>query len=238
MRHHVIVGASRGIGAALAAGVPDPGDRAWLVSRGRPAVLDRDDGVRREWVEADLTDPGAADRIAGAIPAERLDVVVYNAGIWEDDGFSSGYRFEAVPDPQTDAVVAVNLTAAIKCLQRLLPRLRRSDNGKIVLTGSTSGLPQAATQEVAYSASKFALRGVAHALRHATRADGVGVTVVNPGSVVTSMDLDAPLERVLAAHPGMIPLHDLVALVRCVVALSPGSCVKEVDLPAMSDANA
>jgi short-subunit dehydrogenase len=50
----LIFGGSRGLGAALSGGVPVRGDKAWLVSRGRPDLDDRG-GVQRVWIEADLS---------------------------------------------------------------------------------------------------------------------------------------------------------------------------------------
>ena len=44
---YLVTGASRGIGQGLATGVPQPGDTVWLVSRSRPALLERSDGVTR-----------------------------------------------------------------------------------------------------------------------------------------------------------------------------------------------
>jgi short-subunit dehydrogenase len=231
-----IIGASRGLGDAYARGVPDPGDTVWLVSRSRPASMDRDDGVTRHWIEADVADTGAADRIAGALGERPLDVLLYNAGVWESKGFTPDYAFEDVPEPETRNIVAVNLTGAITCIQRLLPNLRRATHAKIVLTGSTSGRDNSGDREVAYVASKFGLRGLAHALRENVRDDGIAVTLINPGWIAAEIPWDAGLARTLELSGGrQVPVHDLVALVRCVLALSPATCVKEIDVPAMAD---
>ena len=82
----LILGASRGLGAAFSAGVANAGDTLWLVSRSRPA-LRADDGVQRHWIEADLSVPQAGDAIAAAFGERLLDVLIYNAGIWETNGF-------------------------------------------------------------------------------------------------------------------------------------------------------
>jgi len=72
-RNIMVIGASRGLGAALAHGVPHPGDHTWLVSRGRPTVLDVDDDVTRTWVQADLATDEAIPAIVGALDGERLE---------------------------------------------------------------------------------------------------------------------------------------------------------------------
>jgi short-subunit dehydrogenase len=238
MREILITGASRGLGDAFSCGVPDPGDRLWLASRSRPRSLARRDGVTRTWVEADLNTPGGADAIAAALKDRALDVLLYNAGLWEKAGFTPGYRFEESPDAETFNIITVNLASAITCIQRLLPNLRRGRNPKIIFIGSTSGLDNAGDREVAYTASKFGVRGAAHALREHVRADGIAVSVVNPGWMSAEIPWDTGLEKTLELSGGkQVPVHDLVAVVRCLLSLSQASCVKEVDIPAMADAN-
>lgn len=217
----MIIGASRGLGAALNLGVPEAGDSVYLVSR-NPSDVQQNDGVERRWIQADLAQVDAADVIASTIGEQTtLDVLIYNAGIWEDHAFNDNYDFGAVPVDTTERVLTVNLTAAIHCLTRLLPNVRRSANGKIILIGSINGLENTRMLAVAYSASKFGLRGVAHALRENVREDRIAVTCINPGTIGDTY----------------IPYDDLVKLVKCLVSLSNQTCVKELDVPAMVDPN-
>jgi short-subunit dehydrogenase len=230
----LIVGASRGLGAAFSLGLPQAGDTLWLLARGKPDLGNRD-GARRHWIEADLAAPNAADKIAAAIGDRPLDVVIYNAGIWEAEAFSSRYDFEQVDDAETARIITVNLTAAITCLRRVLPNLRRGTNAKVILIGSTSGLDNASGPEVAYAASKFGLRGVAHALRENLRQDRIAVTCLNPGNI-GAIKVE---QGVVSSRPHedrtMIPPQDLLEIVRCLMRLSNASCVKEIDVMAMTD---
>jgi NAD(P)-dependent dehydrogenase (short-subunit alcohol dehydrogenase family) len=57
MRNYLIVGGSKGLGDAFVKGVPDQGDHVWVVSRSRPRSLDKNDGVHRVWMEADMSLP-------------------------------------------------------------------------------------------------------------------------------------------------------------------------------------
>jgi short-subunit dehydrogenase len=225
----LIVGASRGLGDAFSRGVPNPGDHAWLVSRSRPASLEVSDGVQREWIEADLNLEDAAQTVSSAFNADVVDVLIYNAGIWETAAFSSRYDFGRVPDLETCEVLRVNLQSAIHLIRAFLPRLERSTNPKIILIGSVNGLPNTGMPEVAYNASKWGLRGVAHGLRAHLRGQRIGVTVINPGSIDTVDE---------SHREDLIPPADLVALVRCVVQLSRRTNVTEIDMPAMLDAMA
>jgi NAD(P)-dependent dehydrogenase (short-subunit alcohol dehydrogenase family) len=222
----LITGASRGLGDALARGLPRSGDTAFLVSRGKPRNLELDDGVRRVWIEADLGAENAAERVAASLEVDVLDVLIHNAGIWEHDAFSDDYEFGHVPDDETRTILRVNLESVITLTRALLPRVERSDNPKIVLIGSVNGLDNAGMPEVAYNASKWGLRGVAHGLREHLRAKRIGVTIVNPGSIATEED---------DSRPDLIPPSDLLEVVRCVVKLSRRSNVKEIHLPAMLD---
>lgn len=234
MTHWIIYGASRGLGAAFARALPAAGDTAWLVSRTEPD-LSTGDQVRREWIQADVADPGAGARIAAAVQPPHIDVAIYNTGIWEDTAFTDSYRVDAISEAVTRRVIEVNLTAAITCLTAILPQLRQSANPKILLIGSTSGLEHNGGHEVAYNASKFGLRGAAQTLREALRRDEIGVTCVNPGSIGAAYYADGKLARHPREGRDLIPPSDLVALVRCVVNLSRASCVKEIDLAAMQD---
>lgn len=224
--NHLIVGASRGLGDAFARGVPKPGDAVWLVSRSEPASLRLEDGVSRSWIQADLSEVSAPGTIAVQLGKTVLDTLIHNAGIWEGHAFSAKYRLENVPDDQTREILSVNLAAAITVTRALLPNLRGSNNPKIVLIGSINGLENAGMPEVAYTASKFGLRGVAHGLREHLRPDRIGVTVINPGSFAADERPD---------RDDLIPPSDLVRIVQCVLETSRRTVIKEIDVPAMSD---
>ncbi len=235
MRRFVIIGASRGLGAAFSRGLPEPGDQVWLVSRGRPELAVAD-GAQRQWIPADLTDRAAAGRIAAALAGAPVEVLVYNAGIWEEAAFGADYDFAQVPAEENERILTVNLSAALAVVQALLPNLRQAAAAKIILIGSTSGLENSRAPEVAYNASKFGLRGAAQGLREHLRRDGIAVTVVNPGSLATDVPWEAGAAPVLRRHGrAALPVGDVAALVKCLINLSPAACVKEIDLPAMDD---
>ncbi|HRW09929.1 MAG TPA: SDR family NAD(P)-dependent oxidoreductase [Caldilineaceae bacterium] len=232
----VIIGASRGLGDALAKGLPAVGDQVWLVARGEPRSLGRDDGVTRRWIQADLNEADAPSTIATALADTPVDLLLYNAGIWEPTAFSDDYDFVSEDPDVLLRVLHVNLTAAVLSIHQLLPNLMAADHARIILTGSTSGLENVRGREVAYGASKFGLRGAAHALREQLRPHGIGVTCINPGSMANEIDYDAGVDAVRKKYgDSAVPVGDVVALVRCIASLSPGACVKEVDLPALGD---
>jgi NAD(P)-dependent dehydrogenase (short-subunit alcohol dehydrogenase family) len=221
----LITGASRGLGDAFSHGLGKPSDTLWLISRNSPPSLSLKDGVKRHWIKADLSSAGVHQRIVASLET-TLDVVIHNAGIWEHGAFSSQYDFQEIPEAETRAVLEVNLIAPILLTQALLPKLRNSSNPKIILIGSINGLENSTMPEVAYSASKFGLRGVAHALREHLRDQQIGVTVINPGSIAWAVNLE---------REDLIPPTDIVRLVRGVLETSRRTVIKEIDLPAMFD---
>ncbi len=233
----MVVGASKGLGRALIDGLGEHGDTLIGVSRTRPKNLTHNAGIVVRWVEADLSEPAqAAQIIEQAVVDGGLDTLIYNLGIWEEFAFDPAYNFLADNDDQVEAIVSCNITSTIVLIKRLLPVLLRSANPRIILTGSTSGLPQSGRPEVTFGASKFALRGIADALREGYRQQRLGVTCLNLGYLNTEDPMSTP--RVIAEQRGegnSIPVHDVVQVVRMALSLSSASFVKELTLPAIFD---
>jgi short-subunit dehydrogenase len=239
MRSYLILGASKGLGDAFVKGLPEYGDRVWIVSRSRPGSLDLNDGIQRIWIAADLSQPDAAQVLSKGIQAEKIDVLVYNVGIWEKEGFEDHYTFDK--DEATDIanIINVNITSTITCIQAVIPNLRQSEAGKIILIGSTAGLDHTNNAQVSFVASKFGLRGITHALREHVRKDGVAVSCVNPGELAAEIPYEDGAEKAIAEYNGTrIPVQDIVSIVKCIINLSSASCVKEIHIPAMADLNA
>jgi short-subunit dehydrogenase len=226
MATYLMTGASRGLGELLQLKLPKKKDKVYMVSRSRPTLTK--DGIQRHWIQADLSRPGIANKIAKEMGENPLDTLIYNAGIWEHNAFSEGYNFEGVSEEETRQIMDVNLTSAILLVQKLLPNLRKSENPKIILIGSVSGKAYSRGFEVAYVASKAGLLGVASSLREYLRNDKIAVTLINPGNFGVlrgGVDVDS----------NGIPGQDLLKVVRTVVAMSPFSCIREIDLVAMDD---
>ncbi|KAB8059022.1 SDR family NAD(P)-dependent oxidoreductase [Janthinobacterium sp. FT14W] len=232
----MIVGASRGLGRALVDGLLADGHAIIGVSRQQPADLPAGQGAQLQWIAADLAAPAeAVERIARAAPA-TLDAVIYNLGVWEEKAFSDDYAFLGDGDDAIVDMVNTNITATILLLKRLVPRLLASSKPQLILTGSTSGLRQSGRPEVTFSASKFALNGIADALREGFREQGLAVTALQLGYLNTYDGLSVPLADAAARGEGeLIPVHDVVAVVRMLLGLSNASFVRELVMPALRD---
>jgi len=238
MKNFVIYGGSKGLGDAFVKGLPEQGDNVWIVSRSRPESLSIQDGVRRQWIEADLSERTASETVANAVNGEVVDVLIYNAGIWESRGFTENYDFENDDVEEIMKIITVNQTSAITSIQKLLPNLKRGENAKIILIGSTAGLDNAGNSQVSYVSSKFGIRGVGSAIREHVRKYGIGVTVINPGEIAETPFEQGSEKAISEFHGKRIPAHDIVHLAKCVIGLSKVACVKEINVPAMEDINA
>jgi NAD(P)-dependent dehydrogenase (short-subunit alcohol dehydrogenase family) len=232
----LIVGASKGLGRAFVEGLGQAGDVMVGVSRTKPQGLALPAGVALQWIEANMGEPlAAATRIAEQAPAD-LDVLIYNLGLWEAQAFTEHYDFLADDDEALVAQVGVNITATLLLLKRLIPRLLTSSRPRLILTGSTSGLRQSGRPEVTFGATKFALNGMADALREGFRDRGLAVTCLQLGYLNTEDALSVPVAEAARRGQGqLIPVHDVVSVVRTLLALSDASFVRELVMPAMAD---
>ncbi len=232
----LVVGASKGLGRAFVEGLGREGDSIIGVSRTRPGPVEVPASVSLRWIEADMAEPRlAVDHIEQQAPP-ALDAIIYNLGIWEAEAFSDDYAFLETSDQSVLDLVNVNITGAILLLKRLIPRLLQSRKPQLLLTGSTSGLRQSGRPEVAFGASKFALTGIADTLREGFRDQRLAVTCLQLGYLNTDDGLSVPQEEAAGRGEGhLVPVHDVVKLVRTLLDLSSASFVRELVLPAILD---
>jgi short-subunit dehydrogenase len=233
----LIVGASKGLGKALVEGLAGADDMVIGISRNRPEDLQLQTEAKVDWISVDMSNSiQASNAIEKQAPTE-LDVIIYNLGIWEEAAFSNRYHFLKSSDEEIINLVNTNITSAILLLKRLIPRLLESKRPQIILTGSTSGLPQSGGPEVAFGASKFALRGIANALREGFREEKLAVTCLQIGDLNTEDSISVPIDIACQRGTGtLIPLHDVVDITRTLIKISTSSYVKEITLPAILDA--
>jgi short-subunit dehydrogenase len=184
----------------LQKGCPKKGDQVWIVSRSRPMSLTLNDGVHRSWIEADLSLSNASNRIADAIKDEPIEVLIYNAGIWEREGFQDHYDFEKDDPKDIESIIYVNTTSAILCTQALLPNLKKSKNAKVILIGSSDWIENNGSKQVTYVASKYGLRGIGNSLRENLRKYEIGLTCMNPGNIAASIPFEEGSEKTGMNH--------------------------------------
>lgn len=170
----LVTGATGGLGQAIARALREAGCSVVVTGR-QPAALDQIAAeVGGRAVVADL---GQRSELARLLDATGpVDIAVMNAALP-----GSGPLQEWQPD-QIDRLVEVNLANPIAMTRALLPQFLDRRNGHFVYISSLSG-KVASKGAPLYSATKFGLRGFAHALRCDLRGTGVGCSVINPGFV-------------------------------------------------------
>jgi short-subunit dehydrogenase len=147
----LIVGASRGLGRAFVEGLAGNDDTVIGISRTRPTELQLQSEAKVDWISVDMSNPIQASNIIENQAPNELDVIICNLGIWEEEAFSNSYQFLKSSDEEIVNLIDTNITSTILLLKRLIPRLLTSRRPQIILTGSTSGLPQSGGPEVGYS---------------------------------------------------------------------------------------
>lgn len=230
MANTLILGASRGLGAALVEGLPRKGDHVFGLSRSEPSWSRRKSAIQRTWIEADLCELGAVQNARVVLGKTPIDALIHVAGIWDEA------PFEAMHDDEIAEILDVDLRAFLAFTRGLAPNLRRADHAKIIAIGSTNGLDNGNMTAVTYSAAKFGLRGACQALRQHFRKDGIAVTCLSPGSLASDVAYGEGTGPALKKHRGKrMPVADIVAIIRCILDLSPAACVKEITMPALKD---
>lgn len=235
---YLIYGISKGLGKALARHLPGPDDQVYGVSRSQPDYL-HDANHKIEWISADLAKPAqSAASIRNAIGDSRIDYLIYNVGIWEHNAFSDGYDFKDNTEEEILTMINTNISSCLLAVRSFTENLKKSENAKIILIGSTWGLENHNGKEVTFSATKFALRGIIHALRENLREYGIGVSVLNLGYLATEFDYEVDLDTIIEQTDAeLIPLQDVIAALRFILSTSKATCVKEITMPAMKDMN-
>lgn len=179
MRHIVITGGSRGIGAALVRCFTGNNDRVWFLYEKNDQAAER---VARETgakaLRCDVADENQVTAAFAQIP--QVDVLINNAGIADYDPINwvEPARFRRIMD--------VNVTGTYLCIRAALPSMLQRQRGAIVNTASIWGLVGASC-ETAYSASKAAVIGLTKALAKELGPSGIRVNAVAPGVIVTDM---------------------------------------------------
>ncbi|SFC86883.1 NAD(P)-dependent dehydrogenase, short-chain alcohol dehydrogenase family [Parapedobacter composti] len=235
---YLIFGVSKGLGRAITLNLPDGDDQVFGISRSEPDYLSETPSVR--WISADLSNPvESVKTLKQHIGNTKIDYLIYNVGIWESDAFSDDYNFVTNAPEELISLIHTNLTSCILGIQSMIENLKKANQAKIILIGSTWGLDNHNGKEVTFSATKFALRGVAHSLRENLRENRIGVSVLNLGYLAMEGQADEVMDAGIETTTWrrLIPLQDVILALKFIISTSDASCVKEINMPAMDDNN-
>lgn len=182
----LITGAGRGLGREYAVSLAAAGARvvagdvldcASTVAEARAA------GGQAIGVNLDVTDMASATAMAqAALDAYgRIDALVNNAALY---GALRGGRFNAIPETDWDAAMAVNVKGIWNCCKAVIEALRSGGGGSIVNIASlaaTYGMPYA----LHYTTSKAAVIGLTRGLARELGRDSIRVNAIAPSAVLT-----------------------------------------------------
>lgn len=197
----LITGASSGIGRAATKAFVDAGAFVLAIARSK----DRLDALAAELggpervatFVADVADGPVMEALSREIMEAHgvPDVIVANAGIGVDA------RFAVTGDDIWRKVFEVNVFGVVRTIRPFLPGMIARASGRILIVSSAVG-KRGVPNYAAYSGSKFALHGMADALRPELVGTGVTVGIVCPSSTTTEFD-----ERKLRTGPPQVKVR-------------------------------
>ena len=175
-----LIGASEGLGRALAQKLSSAGCTLILSARNEDSLKELSDTLPgpSRCVTCDVSDRDSVLRAADA--AGEIDGMVYLAGVY--------WPFPANEwnSEQPEAMFDINLTGAARVLGQVVPKMVARGTGHIVLTGSLSGY-RGLPGSIGYSSSKAGLMHLAESMHADLRGSGVDVQLANPGFIRTRL---------------------------------------------------
>ncbi len=180
-----IIGASDGIGAALAKRLSDMGAMLALSARNAQALYDLQAklaGSRHLVLPLDVTNQATLNQAWKTLTEAWVlpDIILYNAGTYEP---LDAKHFDLA---KIEFMMDVNFSGALRTLSLALPAFIQANRGQIALVGSVAGyrgLPAA----MGYGASKAALIHLAENLKADLQNTALKIQIINPGFVATRL---------------------------------------------------
>jgi len=185
----LVLGGSRGIGAAIVRRFAKDGAKVVFTYSGSPDAahtLARETGTTA--VQTDSADRDAV--IARVRDSGPLDILVVNAGIGV-----FGDALDLNPD-DIDRLLAINVHAPYHASVEAARQM--PEDGRIIVIGSVNGDRMPVPGMAAYALSKSALQGMARGLARDFGPRGITINVVQPGPIDTDANpADGPMKEVL-----------------------------------------
>jgi NAD(P)-dependent dehydrogenase (short-subunit alcohol dehydrogenase family) len=189
-----VTGASRGIGRTIVEHLAASGHQVAITARSVGDLQSLADSldVPTLVLPADVTDPGAPDRLVADVVAAwgGIDVAVLNAG----EAISA--PIHRTDDELWQQMLEVNLTAPFRFIRAAVPPMKQAGFGRIIVIASIAS-KVGAPYITAYSAAKHGVLGAVRSAAIELATTGVTVNAVCPGYVDTPLT-DRALESIVA----------------------------------------
>jgi len=186
----LVTGGSEGIGRAIAEALATQGCKVTITGRREAALRETAEEFGLDWIAGDVgKEEDVVRTVASVIEKHgRLDILVNNAGYG---------IFAPLVDMSMEALEGVfrtNVFGSFLMGREVARQFIKQGGGELINISSTSGLKGGAGG-TAYSASKFALRGMTECWRDELRRHDVRVMLVNPSEVMTAFSAKAGSAR-------------------------------------------
>lgn len=189
----LVTGGARGLGKATAIALAKEGVHVAITGRNEELLKTtvkelQDIGVQATYEVFDVSDLAAVQEAIAKLNAlfGQFDIIINNAGI---AAFGSLLDMDA--ETWTN-IINTNVLGSYHVTKAVLPQLIEKNEGDIIFVSSTAGLNGAATTS-AYSASKFAVIGMADSLMREVRKYNIRVCTLMPSTIASDMSKDLGL---------------------------------------------
>lgn len=231
----VVTGASSGIGAATVRALAAAGFDTVAAARrvDRCEALAAEVGGRA--AALDVTDDASVAAFAARL--DRIDLVVHSAG-----GALGLDRVEDADLDQWRWMFEANVLGVVRVTNALLPRLRESPTGHIVVIGSIAGF-EVYPGGAGYTAAKHAVNALCRTLRLELNGEPVRITEIAPGMVETEFSevrFGGDTARASQVYRGLTPLtaDDVAEVVAFAATRPPHVDIDQVILRPVAQATA
>ena len=208
-KRYWLVGASDGLGAALAQVMSRAGAEVIVSARSEDKLAQVVDGLsgKASYQVMDIADNASVKAAAKSVG--DIDGLVLLAGVYWPFGAKEWNADQAT------AMADINFTGFVRVLGEVVPQFVEKDAGHIVITSSLTGF-RGLPRSIGYTASKAATMALAECMYADLRLTGVKVQVVNPGFIKTQLtaknDFNMPfiMEADGAAHEIFDHMNDSI----------------------------
>ena len=195
MKTAVVTGTNSGIGFATSLHLARNGYKVYAGMRNLSKSDDLQKSAKSEQLQIEIIEmdvcsqPSVAEAFDGILKNGPIDVLVNNAGI------GGATPLEDTTEEEHKRIFDTNYFGTVRCIQAVLPKMRVRQSGTIVNISSIVGL-LAVPNQIAYSASKWAMECLGEALAHEVYRFGIRVVNIEPGVFMTSIfDNSQPATR-------------------------------------------
>ena len=176
---------------------------------------------------ADVTDRAAVEKVRDAVLADfgKVDILINNAGVWENTDVKGVRRFETVPEKEWQRILAINVGGVMNFSQAFLPHFVANGYGRIVNLGSIAG-EVGKCGYADYSAAKAAVIRLTQVMAMENARLGITVNSISPGMVAAG-----PIKQTENTWVGREGAADEMARAIVFLAADESAFITGADLP-------